>query len=800
MSTKNTWKSFGGIYKTQEITNLGIGTLIVDEVITRKKILETLVFNQILSLENNLIQTSGDLNTYGTGKFNLNTFHNQNIFVKNKIVFAGGNSILQVDDNDAAQGALIATVGGSYSVPNGGSAINFLYGDATKNRVSIGTTVPTSFLHIYQSTSDTQTHTLCTIETGKTSATVELLKTNSSSGMIDIYSNSSTTQQRFIASNNVNGTLSSTSNRFTINNNGTNKSIHIDSYDVSINSTNNTEINSLNNTIINSQYIQVKGQSIFSNKNVLDERLNETLVIYDNSENTYLNSYYNVSDYKTGNALTISSSDIASNAFQHIITPNYKGFGIGGGVIVTDNTKSMGTMGILIDDSSSTDSSFVPGITVYETGNKTVNRSITSINTFLPNTTSHSMAINGATHIGHGELYIRAYANFYIQNVSFSKQDPLYGIASGKTVGSTTLNKYDYYYLETKDGGSTWTVYNMDNNTFRDVSDLLLYAYPIGLQNSSTKSFLIDRSSNNNNKVGFIEKQNNVSSGWNVNTTITHVKVTLFHVNYNIAENEYQIIAKNNSSSTNIYISAKNFLINSTSTYIDLATNQYGYSSHNLSTIFNISGSDNIIYILGVNALNKIIVIKYNIYDSVIGNINNSSIIYDYFHNTNITYATYVPNIYAYSTDSVVIVGNNFITYSNNASITGATWTTITNTGYKLNQLHLPNERNAIAFGTRISDSKPVLMYSNDYYHTWQEVEDNILNASGLKHIMTDALNGTNVSIHMSSLSTIIVSYVISATESRIVYGHLPYLLNKEYNSVLDISGNMQISGVVYQF
>ena len=112
----------------------------------------------------------------------------------------------------------------------------------------------------------------------------------------------------------------------------------------------------------------------------------------------------------------------------------------------------------------------------------------------------------------------------------------------------------------------------------------------------------------------------------------------------------------------------------------------------------------------------------------------------------------------------------------------------------------MPNERNGIAFGTRISDSQPILLYSNDYYHTWQEVDDYTLNASGLKHIMTDALNSSHLSIHMSSLSTIVVSYVVSNTESRIVYGHFPYLLNKEYNSVLDVSGNMQISGVVYQF
>lgn len=806
MSTKNTWKTFGGIYKTQEITNLGIGTLVVDEVITRKKILETLVFEQILSLENNFIQTNGDINTYGTGKFNLNTFHNNNVFIKNKVIFAGGNEIIRENPDDAAQGELEVTVGGDYVVPNSGDAINYLYGDVTSNSLGIGTTAPTSFFHIYQPTTDTIDHSLFTIQTGKTSGRVELLKTNNSSGMIDISSNSSITQQRFIVSNDVNGSFISTGDIFTIDNSDTNKSIHIDAYDTSINSTVNTEITSLNNTIINSQYTQVKGKSVFTNKAYTDERLNETVVIYDNSDNSYLSGHYNVSvdDYNTGNALTISSTDASSNAFQHIITPNYKGFGIGGGAIVSDNTKSMGTMGILIDDSSSTDSSFVPGITVYETGNKAFNRSTVYVNSFLPNTTSHSMAINGATHIGHGELHIRAYANFYIHNVSFSKQDPLYGIASGKTTGvsSTNTSKYDYYYLETKDGGANWSVYTMDNENYRDEPDILLSAYSSGLRDSSNNSFLINKQTlASGTTVGFLEKANNVLNGWTVNTQIV-VDIDLFHINYVESQNDYVIVATSKTTQTNIRIEGTDYSSQANpNTNIDLSDHYYYGNSHGMTNILGISGHNNSLFILGVNNNNNMIITKYNIAYVILGSSNNSNIQYNYHHNTNRSLQTSgVPVIYAYSTDSVVVVGNDFITYSNNASISGATWNTLPSTGYNLSQLHLPNERNAIAFGTRNSDSQPILLYSNDYYHTWQEVDDYTLNASGLKHIMTDALNSSHLSIHMSSLTTIVVSYVVSNTESRIVYGHFPYLLNKEYNSVLDVSGNMQMSGVVYQF
>ena len=788
MSTKNTWKSFGGIYKTQEITNLGIGTLVVDEVVTRKKILETLVFERILSLQNDFIQTEGGtISTSGAAKFNAPTFHNQSVYVQNKIIFSGGINLFAEDQGD--QGELIVVA------PQPSSVSSFIYGNCNTNTLGIGTTTPTSFFHIYQSTADTIGHSLFTVQTEKTSGKVELLKTSNSSG-IDISSNGTITQQRFVTSGTVNGTFISTGDIFSIDNSDTYKSIHINAYDTSINSTVNTEITSLNNTIINSQYTQVKGKSVFTNKDETNERLNETVVIYDNSENSYLSGHYNVNvdDYKTSNALTISSTDASSNVFQHIITPNYKGFGIGGGAIVSDNSRSMGTMGVLIDDSSSTDSSFVPGITVYESGNKAVTRSTVSINSFLPNTTSHSMAINGATYIGHGELHIRAYANFYIHNVSFSKQDPLYGMASGKTTNSSS--PYDYYYLETKDGGANWSVYSMDNSTYRQESNLLLLAYPYGLQNSSDKSFLIDI---NNNDVGFVEKSNSSTSGWSIGT-ISNVSINLFHVNYNESENEYLIIVKENAATTNIRIDGTIYSnSNNSGTNIDLS-DPSKYGTHGMTNILGISGHNDSLFILGVNNNNSVIITKYNFVYQIVGGSNTSNISYKYYQNTGTTQASGVPVIYAYSADSVVVVGYNFITYSNNASITGATWNTLPNTGYNLTQLHLPNERNGIAFGTRISDSQPILLYSNDYYHTWQEVDDYTLNASGLKHIMTDALNSSHLSIHMSSLSTIVVSYVVSNTESRIVYGHFPYLLNKEYNSVLDVSGNMQMSGVVYQF
>ena len=85
MSTKNSWKSYGGIYKTQEVTNLGIGTLVVDEIITRKKVLETLVFEQILTLENDFIQEIGNVNTYGISKFDRSTYHNADVYIKNNV-------------------------------------------------------------------------------------------------------------------------------------------------------------------------------------------------------------------------------------------------------------------------------------------------------------------------------------------------------------------------------------------------------------------------------------------------------------------------------------------------------------------------------------------------------------------------------------------------------------------------------------------------------------------------------------------------------------------------------------------
>jgi hypothetical protein len=336
----------------------------------------------------------------------------------------------------------------------------------------------------------------------------------------------------------------------------------------------------------------------------------------------------------------------------------------------------------------------------------------------------------------------------------------------------------------------------MDNATYRQESNLLLLAYPSGLQSSSDRSFLIDIS---NNDVGFVEKSNSSTSGWTIGS-IPNVSINLFHVNYVESQDDYVIVATSKTTQTNLRIEGTVYSsLGNINTNIDLSVSP-DYGTHGMTNILGISGHNDSLFILGVNNNNSVIIAKYNFVYQLPDGSNSSNISYKYHHNNTTTLTSGVPVIYAYSADSVVVVGNNFISYSNNASITGATWNTIPNTGYNLTQLHLPNERNAIAFGTRINDSQPILLYSNDYYHTWQEVDDYTLNASGLKHIMTDALDSSHLSIHMSSLSTIVVSYVVSNTESRIVYGHFPYLLNKEYNSVLDVSGNMQMSGVVYQF
>jgi hypothetical protein len=773
MSTKNSWKSYGGIYKTQEVTNLGIGTLVVDEIVTRKKVLETLVFEQILTLENDFIQEIGNVNTYGISKFDRSTYHNADVYIKNKIILAG-NNILERDSNADAQGALATLVGGDNVVPLAGDAKNFIYGDVTGNRISFGTDTPTSFVEIEQPSDDDNEHNIFTVATRKSIGKNTLLKTVNNSG-VDISVNASTSRQSFAVSGNINGNLISTSNTFTIDNTGVEQTIQINSYDICLNASNINEISSSVNTVINSgNYTQLRSKTAISNREEIEGMKDETFIVYDNNHATYLKDYYNtiVDEYTTGNAVTLLANDSSGNTFQHIITPDYKGFAIGGGSAVSDNTKSLGILGILIDDSSTTDSSFVPGISITETGHKSVNRSVTSINTYSPNTLSHTMEINGATHIGHGEIHIRAYANFYINNVSFSKQYPLYGFAIGKKLTSSTSSPYTYYYLKTVDGGSNWTVEEMNDGTYKQTSSLLLTAVPAGSPDDNNKSYLFDT---NSTETGFLTLQNN-STQWIVGGPNVNVKILCVNFNDTLQNPQHEYFVKSTDATT-IYFNS--------SSGTDVAAETGG-----ITNIIDITGDSNRVYLLDTAGT----VISYT-YENLSVDIINKE-----YHQTPTTPSTF-NKIYAFSIDSVVAVGNNTIFYSNNASTDGPTWTQLTNTGYNLTQIHLPNERNAVALGTRIIDNVGVLLYSDDYYHTWHEVDDNILNASGAKQLVKDALQSTtNVSIHMSGLSTIIISYVLSDDESRIIYCHLPNLLNKEHSTILDVSGNMHMSGVVYQF
>ena len=241
-----------------------------------------------------------------------------------------------------------------------------------------------------------------------------------------------------------------------------NSNLQINGKDNILNSTNNSYIDSGVDLIITTDNITKINSIVSVSKRSSNEQLlNGTVTIYDNSASVFLSDYYEQDTVKSGNAITVVSSDISSNSFINIVTPNKNGFSIGGGAYPRDITRSMGTIGIL-----QTDSSYIPTQVILSNTDPIKYRTSTGFNTYAPESNKYVMDINGPTRIGNGELHLRGYSNFQENSTHFSKQVPLFGVTVGKpynTYQSGDQTYYDSSILYTNDGGITFTNYILED-------------------------------------------------------------------------------------------------------------------------------------------------------------------------------------------------------------------------------------------------------------------------------------------------------------------------------------------------
>jgi predicted acyltransferase (DUF342 family) len=524
---------------------------------------------------------------------------------------------------------------------------------------------------------------------------------------------------------------------------------------------------------------------------------NETLAVYDNSNQIFLKNVYNDDTILTGNAATFIGVDLSSNTFINFNpAANKLGGAIGGGMAPYDPLRAITMFG-----TTNADGVYTPSQNIVSSTNTDKYLSTIGINTHKPRTEEYILDINGPTRIGNGEIHTKAECNFEINQCSFSKvNNNYYGIAIGSPSTATSDNNssiasYSQQIVYKTANEQSWKISNVfdNNNTPDDFSivfnDIYMYDenYAIVIGNNTTDTL--------NNPYAFATNDGGVT-WYRILIHVPFNQRIFKKVSINQLSNNYRIIIQ----------------------YSTFDNNSFGVYYFDTPTLEHLFTSDNTInYIINITTItdnnggihtNSISVI--NEQNIMVGNgisvFNTDSLTFNNPVNTNYTYY----DIYCYNVNECIAVGDNIISYTIDG---GSNWSNISNTNIidsnnespfiKLLSVYIYDSFNAVSVS---ADGK--FLYSTAWKDgIWNIVNDNILNSSGIKDILIGSNNNLR-NIFMNDINTFIIVNVITnyyddpndnsndiLGYSKILQCFLPNIFNRKNNNVADVSGNMIISG-----
>ena len=755
--SSTSWKSYGGIYKTHKINNLGVGTIVTDRIIVRKQNLAVQVIEDNVVIEG-YQETRGNLLATQNQVAVSSVFAGNSVFIDNRLFFINNLVNSSVIDGEVTFGVdgdnnllPISNLETKYTTTH-----NYIGGNATS--IGIGTDSPRNFLEIYENddfveTAQQNTETTLFSARSHRNITNSILISNQdyySAGVkARAYANEGSLEfhaSDLSSNGNVVATLKNSGSNFRIDNNTSTGDIYIDAMTIYLQSDGTTKIDVSNNVIISTQLS-------ISNTDV---------------SNSFLSEYYTdaSSDYQTTNAIVLHASDASANIFQNYVNTNNKGLSIGGGGFVEDNTLSSGTLGLLTDNNSSSDSSFVPTMTICEgTSSKIKNRTTLGVNTYSPTTNDYTLDINGKTRIGHGEVHVRSKPQFVINTMSFSQDNLDYGMVVGSSLSSSDLS---YNVFVTENGGENWTMKEVvGDGTINNNNDNILTVHVSGLSNAYVS---VERPSQSNDLI--LYSKNKGDSWTRIQSALTLSYRNIFGYFDDISHN---IFATSTNIDNKLYYYA---VANSGSAFSDISgtylTNHF---------VEDAAGIDNnTIYTIGQHSTDISGVVGKYIFDASNGS---GTATYE----KSFVGPTTFNRIATYDENNVVAVGNDYIAYTNNGGgADGSGWNLLSNTGFNLHDVYLPSSQYGIAIGSGI------IVYSNDGYASWKQIPTNLLNASGMRTRLLNNLD-TNSRLAMSSLQSILISHVIDDASSDLIYNYFPTLFNPS-STVLEIVGSLTTSHI----
>ena len=515
-----------------------------------------------------------------------------------------------------------------------------------------------------------------------------------------------------------------------------------------------------NFTIDVSNIVKFKPRVIFSQDLSKNFIADERVIIYGNplADIPYIPTIYGDSTFKTGTAAYLVAGDNSSNAFFRLGTEKGSGLTLGGGYF-PDN-KIMGV--VALTDASNTK---YPAMNIIS-GNLISNlKTSIAVNKYNVSTINganrYAMDVNGPMKLAHQELIVAADVLFQVYRTAF------YGNI-GYAVGSPlTVNPYTQYFLKTVDGGYTWTqsriLNSADGNPNPNNLEITAHFFS-AIYAISESDILIGGDSR------YFFRSTNGGQTWStisftgggandgINTTAIFLSGTHLIVG----------------TGTNSLGVGNGIILNSSS--INLIPSIYIPTG--LSFVNAIHGFELDTVIVGEGGI-----VPYRTSTSVFGTrVATTSTFYDV-------------KVLNNGINHVVAVGDGVIWYAHDLSWNGTAYTVTWNQAAAfsgvLRSLQVLDELRAIAVG-----DNGLIMYSIDGYATWNTVSEGMLDNSFL-------ITGINLSsISILNANDFVVSGTIQNFVDPNILGrtkmfnlYAPYFLNRPNHSVLEVSGNVVMSG-----
>ena len=521
---------------------------------------------------------------------------------------------------------------------------------------------------------------------------------------------------------------------------------------------------------------------------------NESLVVYDNSSGIYNYDIYKNPTAITGDGITIVTNDNSSNSFLRMVTPNGSGLGIVGGAYPNDVNRSMATIGI-------TDSSgnFIPNQTIVSSSIKGKYKTTMGINTYKPNTEKYVVDINGPLHIDNGDVNIVNMSHFEILSMD-SKENFTVAVGSSIDVSSSI---YTNVVLVSYDYGSSFIS--------KDLNGITISSGEGGISLNDIKKGTINGLNYTLNSVCVYDNNRAIIVG---NNNLILVTINSGQIWYSI--DFYDAIG--------VDYNFKQIVVSRDVDNIEgLILYIYG-ESLNKNSFFKSYISKNIedkyIYENYIRDISNDIIIRnfdvyYNYIDSTKSKVyfaTNNGIRYMNLYNDNDTNNNDISQNRIDEADtslnnidlikiydsSVITLSTNSVSNSTVSDISGVSNFQLYTNNHNLSKLYIYDSLNYLS----ISSNKQ-LFYTNNAGVTWIKIPDYFYNPSGKESLVNDISNISQ--IVMSDNNTILISDVrqtykqyIQPGNTNIINLFVPKLFNRVHNNVLDVCGNMNITGSIY--